>query len=94
MLLLEEVLNDTYGIFVYQEQIIKTVMVLAGFSETDADLLRKAIGKKIPKLMKEQEKKFLKGCKSNNIDEELAESIWKEIQEFAEYLFGISGRSL
>lgn len=85
--LLEPILKDTYGIFVYQEQIIQSVMALANFTETEADLLRKAIGKKIPKLMEEQKNKFLTGCRKKEIEEELANNIWKEIQEFAEYSF-------
>ena len=85
--LLATVLDDTYGIFVYQEQIIQTVMVLAGFSETEADLLRKAIGKKLPELMEEQKSKFLDGCKKNNVDVKVASKLWEEIQEFAEYSF-------
>lgn len=85
--LLEKILNDTYGIFVYQEQIIQATMLLANFSETDADYLRKAIGKKITELMNDQEYKFIDGCIKNGIDKELAKTIWKEIQEFAEYSF-------
>ncbi len=85
--LLESVLKSTYGIFVYQEQIIQAVMTLAGFSETEADALRKAIGKKIPELMKKQKQKFIKGCEQNKIEKELAEKIWAEIEEFAEYSF-------
>ena len=87
---LESVLKDTYGVWVYQEQVIKAVMILAGFNEFEADDLRKAIGKKIPKLMAEQEEKFLSGCNDNNIDESLAKLMWTEIKEFAEYCFNLS----
>jgi len=85
--MLEKVLDDTYGIFVYQEQIISTAMILANFTETEADLLRKAIGKKIPELMKKQKNQFIKGCAENKIEKEIATSLWDEIEEFAEYSF-------
>jgi DNA polymerase III subunit alpha len=86
--LLEKVLKDTYGIFVFQEQTTEAAMVLAGFSENEADNLRKAIGKKIPELMDEQKDKFIKGCQKNNIDN--AEKIWGEIEEFSGYGFNRS----
>ena len=85
--LLESILNDTYGIFVYQEQIIATAMKLANFSETEADLLRKAIGKKDDDLMVQQKTKFLNGALSNNIDQKTAIGIWDEMQKFAQYSF-------
>jgi len=88
--MLETVLSDTYGVWVYQEQVIEAVMKLANFSETEADLLRKAIGKKIPQLMKDQKSKFLSGCDSNKISRKISESMWKEIEEFAEYSFNRS----
>jgi len=88
--LLGEVLKETYGIWVYQEQIIKAAMVLANFSEVEADNLRKAISKKVLELMPEQEKKFSEGCQKNNINPVLIESMWKEIQEFSWYSFNKS----
>jgi DNA polymerase III subunit alpha len=88
--LLEKVLDDTYGVFVYQEQLIKAVMILANFSETDADLLRKAMGKKIESLMAEQEEKFINGCKENKIKESTIKLIWNKIKESASYNFNKS----
>jgi len=85
--LLKDILKDTYGIFVYQEQIIMTVMILANFSETEADSLRKAIGKKDQELMEKQKVKFINGAIKNNIEKKVAISIWEEMQKFASYSF-------
>lgn len=88
--LLETVLSDTYGLMIYQEQVTKTAMVLANFDETEADLLRKAIGKKIPELMKQQKEKFIDGCVNNNITKDLAKHIWDKIDKCSGYLFNRS----
>ncbi|MBF0350496.1 MAG: DNA polymerase III subunit alpha [SAR324 cluster bacterium] len=63
--LLKNILKETYGVMVYQEQIMQAVQVLAGFSLGQADLLRRAIGKKIPEILREQREKFVEGCLKN-----------------------------
>ena len=89
--LMEPILNETYGIMLYQEQIMQVVQVLAGFSLGQADILRRAIGKKKEKEMAAQHVKFVDGCKAtNNIDEELANQIWDKINKFAGYGFNKS----
>lgn len=85
--LLKEVVSDTYGVFVFQEQVIKAAMVLANFTEVEADNLRKAIGKKLPELMAQQKDRFTKGCLENKIDKNLIEIIWKQIEDSAGYSF-------
>jgi len=65
--LMEDILKETYGVMVYQEQIIKSVQVLAGFSLGEADLLRRAIGKKNPEVLEEQRLQFVEGCLKNNL---------------------------
>ena len=88
---MEEYLKETYGIMVYQEQIMQVVQALAGFSLGGADILRRAIGKKKEDVMKEQHLKFVEGCaKTNNISAELAEVIWEKIKLFAGYGFNKS----
>ena len=88
---MEEYLKETYGIMVYQEQIMQVVQALAGFSLGGADILRRAIGKKKEDVMKEQHLKFVEGCaKTNNIPAELAEVIWEKIKLFAGYGFNKS----
>ena len=88
---MEEILKETYGIMVYQEQIMQVVQALAGFSLGGADILRRAIGKKKEDVMKEQHLKFVEGCaKTNNISAELAEVIWEKIKLFAGYGFNKS----
>src|SRR3546814_2475086 len=61
--LLEPILSETYGIFVYQEQVMQAAQVLAGYSLGDADLLRRAMGKKDQKEMDSQRQRFVEGCK-------------------------------
>ncbi len=87
---LEDVLKETYGIMVYQEQVMKSLMVLAGFSAGDSDLFRRAISKKNISKMKEYQGEFLKGCKKNGIDEEKAMKIYQDIEKFANYGFNKS----
>jgi len=86
--LLEPILRDTYGVMVYQEQVQKAANVLAGYSLGEADILRRAMGKKKVAVMNEQRAKFIKGCKeTNNIDAKLAGRIFDNIAEFAGYGF-------
>ncbi|MBR7155194.1 MAG: DNA polymerase III subunit alpha, partial [Lentisphaeria bacterium] len=88
---MEEFLSETYGIMLYQEQIMQVVQALAGFSLGGADILRRAIGKKKPEVLAEQRIKFIEGCKkANNISEELADRIWEKIKMFAGYGFNKS----
>jgi DNA polymerase-3 subunit alpha len=88
---MEDVLKETYGIMVYQEQIMEVVQVLAGFSLGGADILRRAIGKKKVDVLAKQKEKFVKGCKEySQIDEKLADDIWEKIGKFAGYGFNKS----
>jgi DNA polymerase-3 subunit alpha len=86
--LLEDILEPTYGIAVFQEQVMQMARELAGFSLGEADILRRAMGKKKEKLMRKQRKKFVEGCKEeNDIDEEEANELFDIINEFAGYGF-------
>ncbi len=87
---LEPILKSTYGIAVYQEQLLRIVRDLAGFSLSEADVLRKAVGKKIKKLLDEQADKMIKGMVKNKIDERTAQRIWEFIEPFANYGFNRS----
>ena len=88
--LMESVLEETYGVMVYQEQVMRTVQVLANFSLGGADILRRAIGKKIPEVLKEQRQIFIDGCKVNDIDEKTSNHIFDLIDKFAGYGFNKS----
>jgi len=85
--LLEPILKDTFGIIVYQEQIIRIVTDLAGFTAGEADILRRAVGKKKEKELKQQKSRFIKGALDKGIEEEAAEVIFREIEYFANYGF-------
>ena len=87
---LEGILGDTYGIMVYQEQVMQVAQKMAGFSMVEADMLRKAMGKKIPAVMREQEEKFVAGCLTNGHDEALARELFGFIEHFAGYGFNRS----
>jgi DNA polymerase III subunit alpha len=84
---LEPILKKTYGIAVYQEQVLQMARDLAGFTLGEADVLRKAVGKKIGKLLREQKKKFIDGCVQNGIEKNLAKQIFAFIEPFANYGF-------
>ncbi len=88
--LLEDVLKETYGIFVYQEQVQKAANVLAGFSLGEGDVLRRAMGKKNPVEMEGQRAKFVEGCVRNGIPKARAAQIFDLIAKFAEYGFNKS----
>ncbi|MFH2139126.1 MAG: DNA polymerase III subunit alpha [Candidatus Omnitrophota bacterium] len=88
--LLEPVLKDTYGIILYQEQVMRITNVLAGFTLAQADLLRRAIGKKIPEVIENQRKSFIDGAQKNNIGKKIAERIFDLIEYFAGYGFNKS----
>jgi len=84
----KSILEFTYGVAVYQEQILQLARDFAGFSLGEADLLRKAVGKKIPSLLKEQREKFIEGAKENGHKEKFAERVFEEVIEpFAGYGF-------
>ena len=88
---IKNILKETYGIMLYQEQIMKVVQILAGFSLSRADILRRAIGKKKVEEMEEQKKKFIEGCMNvNKIDEKHATKIWDKIKLFTGYGFNKS----
>ncbi|MDD4956582.1 MAG: DNA polymerase III subunit alpha [Candidatus Omnitrophica bacterium] len=88
--LLEPILKETYGIIVYQEQVMKIVSVLAGFSMAEADNVRKVVGKKIADALEGIKIKFLEGARKNNVDAATAERIWDFIAYFAGYGFNKS----
>jgi len=87
---LKPILEKTYGVAVYQEQIMQIAQQLAGFSLGEADVLRKAMGKKIPELIKEQRIKFVQGAIKKNIEKKIAENIFNFIEPFAGYGFNRS----
>ncbi len=87
---LESILKATYGIILYQEQIMQIVCKLAGFDMSRADLLRKAIGKKIPEIMEEQRYMFVQGCVKNKISKDKASQIFDLIDYFSGYGFNKS----
>jgi DNA polymerase III subunit alpha len=87
---MEEFLKDTYGITVYQEQVMLLSQKLANFSKGDADVLRKAMGKKQIEVLNKMKDKFIAGCKVNGHDERIAEKIWKDWEAFAQYAFNKS----
>ncbi|HEU5191256.1 MAG TPA: DNA polymerase III subunit alpha [Methylomirabilota bacterium] len=84
---MEKHLQETYGIMVYQEQVMRLAADLAGFSLAQADILRKAMGKKDRELMAQQREEFIKGCKAHKVDGRKAERIWDLIEKFAGYGF-------
>ncbi|MGA0896850.1 MAG: DNA polymerase III subunit alpha, partial [Flavobacteriaceae bacterium] len=87
---MEEYLKETYGITVYQEQVMLLSQKLAGFSKGDADVLRKAMGKKIFALLQKLKPQFIEGGKANGHPEEILEKIWKDWEAFAAYAFNKS----
>ncbi|MEN8252046.1 MAG: DNA polymerase III subunit alpha [Patescibacteria group bacterium] len=87
---LETILADTYGVAVYQEQVMRIAQDLAGFTLGEADILRKAMGKKILKLIKEQKIKFVEGCINEGVKKEIAEKVFSFIEPFAGYGFNRS----
>jgi len=88
--MLEDVLKETYGIFVYQEQVMQAAQVLAGYSLGEADLLRRAMGKKIKSEMDAQRARFVEGCARNAISAAKASELFDLIDKFAGYGFNKS----
>ena len=87
---LKEILEPTYGIILYQEQVMQIAQEMAGYSLGGADLLRRAMGKKKPEEMEKQRGTFAEGAKNNNIDPELAMKIFDLVEKFAGYGFNKS----
>ena len=87
---MEEFLDETYGITVYQEQVMSLSQKISGFSKGEADLLRKAMGKKIFSLIEKLKPKFMKGGQENGHSIEILEKIWKDWEAFASYAFNKS----
>ena len=87
---LEPILQETYGVIVYQEQVMKIAAVLANYSMAEADDLRKAMGKKIPAIMAKHTLRFVQGAKENNIASDKAKKIFELIEKFGGYGFNKS----
>ena len=87
---MEDYLAETYGITVYQEQVMLLSQKLAGFSKGDADMLRKAMGKKIFSLLEKMKPKFIDGCSERGHDSKIADKVWKDWEAFAAYAFNKS----
>lgn len=87
----EPILKETYGIIVYQEQVMQLTRALAGFTRGESDTVRKAMGKKKIELLAKLEVKFLEGCKNEGtLDEATAKDLWEKFKEFAKYAFNKS----
>ncbi len=87
---MKEILEETYGVMVYQEQVMQIANKLAGYSLGEGDVLRKAMGKKDREEMIRQRKKFIAGCLGKGIEEKTAELIFEKIEKFASYGFNKS----
>lgn len=88
---LKPILESTYGVVVTQEQVLEIARKFAGFTYAEADILRKAVGKKIKELLEEQKKKFIEGAiKTSKVEKKLAEKVWNFIEPFARYGFNKS----
>ena len=87
---LESILRETQGVIIYQEQVMQIAQVLSGYSLGEADLLRRAMGKKKPEEMALQKDRFISGATQNNIDPELSDRIFELVSEFAGYGFNKS----
>jgi DNA polymerase-3 subunit alpha len=87
---MEEILKDTYGITVYQEQVMLLSQKIAGFSKGDADVLRKAMGKKQRSVLDKMKEQFIEGAKKNNHPVNKLEKIWTDWESFAQYAFNKS----
>src|SRR6478736_4711636 len=87
---LEPILRETFGVIVYQEQVMQAAQILAGYSLGEADLLRRAMGKKIRSEMQKQRTRFVSGCVERDIDRGQAEMIFELLERFADYGFNKS----
>jgi DNA polymerase-3 subunit alpha len=84
---LTSILEETYGVIVYQEQVLFIVQALAGYSLGEADIFRKAMGKKIPEVMRKERRNFIAGARTKGFSAELAEEVFALIEPFAGYAF-------
>ena len=87
---LEQILQETYGVIIYQEQVMQTAQILSNYSLGEADILRRAMGKKIKSEMDSQKERFISGAISNGISEKKADYIFDQVAEFAGYGFNKS----
>lgn len=87
---LEPILKETFGVILYQEQVMQIVQTLAGFTLGQADILRRAMGKKKADILLAQKENFLRGCESNGVGKSLAEKIFELLTHFADYGFNKS----
>ena len=87
---LEEILQETYGVIVYQEQVIQIFNKVAGFSLGEADVVRRAMGKKKIEVMVANKQKFLEGARANNVSVAKAQKLWDLVEQFAGYGFNKS----
>lgn len=87
---MEEYLSDTYGICVYQEQVMLLSQKMAGFSKGDADVLRKAMGKKQIAVLNKMKVQFLDGCATRGLDTARCEKVWTDWEAFTYYAFNKS----
>jgi len=88
--LMEEYLKGTYGITVYQEQVMQLSRAMANFTRGEADTLRKAMGKKNREMMDKMKVQFIEGCEKNGIEAKVAQKVWSDWEAFAEYAFNKS----
>ncbi|MCK4592634.1 DNA polymerase III subunit alpha [Candidatus Parcubacteria bacterium] len=88
--IMENALKNTYGVIVYQEQVMQLSKDMASFTGGQADTLRKAMGKKIAELMAKMKEEFIEGCLKNKLDKKLAEETFSDMEKFAEYGFNRS----
>ncbi len=88
--LLEPVLRDTYGVIVYQEQVMRVAQALSGYTLQEADMLRAAMGKKNKQVMEKERARFIEGAMRNGVSQALAQSIFEKIETFASYGFNRS----
>ncbi|HET6459875.1 MAG TPA: DNA polymerase III subunit alpha [Syntrophales bacterium] len=87
---LEAILKETYGVIVYQEQVMQIASAVGGYTMAEADILRKVMSKKKPSEMEKEKPKFLEGARQKNIPEKKAKKIWQQMETFAEYGFNKS----
>lgn len=87
---LEPILKNTYGVLIYQDDLLLIVAELAGYTLGEADTFRRAIGKKIPKEMQAQKDRFQKGCIERGMRKDIAQKLWEQIETFAAYGFNKS----
>jgi DNA polymerase III subunit alpha len=88
--LLEPVLRDTYGVIIYQEQVMRVAQALAGYSLEQADILRAAMGKKQKAVMEKERERFVQGAIDNGVEKDTARSIFEQVETFASYGFNRS----